>query len=201
MGIDLIVVNDGSTKNIENEKIAYLKQNIEHFTFVNNPINKGKGYAVKMGLLQSKADCYIFTDIDFPYLEVDVVNMYHNLIENQSDIVIGIRSEQYYNEVPSTRKRISLWYKSLIKFTLKIPTSDTQAGLKALSKKGKEQLLACYTNGYLFDLELVKRAAQKNLKITQTHIQVKPEIILSKMPFKTLLKELGSFLKIMFSKY
>lgn len=196
---EVILVNDGSIRGVNAKSISMLDENIAHFVYVNLNENRGKGFAVRAGAKQAKTERLIYTDVDFPYLEENLLKMYYSLRDQNSDLVIGLREEAYYKGIPSSRKRISLWYKALLKSLLKIPTSDTQAGLKALSSQAKICLLACKTDGYLFDLELIKRCALKNLKIEQQNIELKPGIVLSKMPFKTLLKEFFNFLKILFA--
>lgn len=194
----LIIVNDGSSKNVENKEIRYLKEHIPTLVFIDNNENKGKGYAIKCGIEKCTTDYAIYTDIDFPYLETDLANMYHYLIDKQADIVIGIRNESYYKDIPTARKNISKWYKQILKLILRIPTTDTQAGLKALSKKGVAEVLQCKTNTYLFDLELIKRCAINKLTIEQIPIHLKQGIVLSKMPIKILMKEFYNFVKILF---
>ncbi|MEZ4979698.1 MAG: glycosyltransferase family 2 protein [Chitinophagales bacterium] len=195
----VILVNDGSTRGVSAQSISKLEESIEHFVYVNQSENRGKGFAVRTGAALAKASCLIYTDVDFPYLEENLVKMYYSILNQNSDLVVGVREDAYYQGIPSSRKRISLWYKALLKKLLNIPTSDTQAGLKALSLHAKLCLLECKTDGYLFDLELIKKCSQKKLKINQEKIELKPGIILSKMPIKTLLKEFFNFLKILFS--
>lgn len=196
---EVILVNDGSTRGIKPKSISMLEEAIEHFVYLNQSINRGKGFAVRTGAAVAKAPCIIYTDVDFPYQEENLLNMYYSVHNQNSDLVIGLREDTYYQGIPNSRKRISLWYKALLKRLLNIPTSDTQAGLKALSAKAKACLLDCKTDGYLFDLELIKKCSQKKLNIDQQKIELKPGIILSKMPIKTLLKEFFNFLKILFS--
>ena len=69
IAIALIVVNDGSTKNVSDRSITYLKTELADFTYISYPQNRGKGYALRQGVSKVTTDLIIYTDIDFPYTE------------------------------------------------------------------------------------------------------------------------------------
>ena len=114
----------------------------------------------------------------------------------QAYVAIGIRSEEYYTHLPKARVRISKLLRWFIKKFLRIPTDDTQCGLKGFNKKGKEVFLQTTINRYLFDLEFIFLAARNNLSIQTVEVQLRPEVTLSKMNWKILIQEFGNFLKI-----
>lgn len=192
---NIILVNDGSTKGISEFEINFLKQNIPNFEFINLNENQGKGAALKKGFELSKNEYSIFTDIDFPYLESNIEAMVQKLEQN-ADIVIGIRNKTYYSKVPPLRSLLSSSFKKLLKILFKIPVTDTQAGLKAFSKKGKEILLQTETNRYLFDLELIKRSAKADLNFEYTDLTLKDNVVLSKISLKILWSEILNLIKI-----
>ena len=196
--ISIIIVNDGSSLGIKDSDISFLKKEIQNLEIIHLTQNMGKGYALRQGFQISKSEYSIFTDIDFPYLEHNLIDMYHQLLDG-SDITIGIRNENYYAKIPVSRKIISTSFKKLLKFVFRIPTSDTQAGLKGFSQKGKKYLLETTTNRYLFDLELIKRAAKdKSIKFSYSSLQLKDNIELSKLSYKILISEFGNLIKIFF---
>ena len=63
---ELIVVNDGSSSNIDESAIDFLKKSIADFRFESYSINRGKGAALRYGIEKATATKVIFTDIDFP---------------------------------------------------------------------------------------------------------------------------------------
>ena len=69
---------------------------------------------------------------------------------------------------------------------LRIPTDDTQCGLKGFNQVGREVFLSTTIQRYLFDLEFIFLAAQKNLRIATEEVQLRPDVILSKMNWKKL---------------
>lgn len=195
--IHLILVNDGSKKGIKDSEITFLKENISNFTYLDFQENNGKGFALREGFKLSKAEYAIFTDVDFPYEEENLLEMVQKLQEG-ADIVLGIRNQKYYAKVPWFRKVLSKSFKKLLKVLFQIPTSDTQAGLKAFSKKGKQYIFETTTNRYLFDLELIKRAAKnKTIQFDYVDLRLKDKIVLSKISLLILLKEFKNLIKIL----
>jgi glycosyltransferase involved in cell wall biosynthesis len=197
VSIKWILVNDGSTQNMSNDFIDRISKDLSHFQYINLLSNKGKGYATRKGMQQVDADGYIYTDIDFPYQNDDIVRMLKAL-QDGADLVIAKRSEQYYSKVSASRTWISKRFKGLIRLLFNIPTTDTQAGLKGLSPKAKNLLLQTKVDRYLFDLELVKLCAKKNLKIVELQVQLKEGVVLSKVSYKVLFTEFFNLLRIFF---
>jgi len=194
--IRLIVVNDGSSKEIKSD-LDFLQRKIPALIIESYLDNKGKGFAVRTGVARAEADKVIYTDIDFPYEENGFLSIYDSLQKNQCDVALGIRDEKYYENVPPARRFISKLLKSIIRLTLRTPTADTQAGLKGFNKKGREVFLKTTINRYLFDLEFIWLAAkQKDLRIACIPVKVKEGVLFRKMHFSILLTEAWNFLKI-----
>ncbi|MDZ4844870.1 MAG: glycosyltransferase family 2 protein [Chitinophagales bacterium] len=194
--IRLIVVNDGSSKEIKAD-LDFLQRKIPALIIESYLDNKGKGFAVRTGVARAEADKVIYTDIDFPYEENGFLSIYDSLQKNQCDVALGIRDENYYENVPPARRFISKLLKSIIRLTLRTPTADTQAGLKGFNKKGREVFLKTTINRYLFDLEFIWLAAkQKDLRIACIPVKVKEGVLFRKMHFSILLTEAWNFLKI-----
>jgi hypothetical protein len=124
------------------------------------------------------------------------LKIYSELKSENTDVVIGIRGEEYYTHLPQARVRISKLLRWFIKKFLRIPTDDTQCGLKGMNQKGKEVFLQTTINRYLFDLEFIFLSARKKLSIKTIEVELRPEIVLSKMNWKILLQEFRNFLKI-----
>lgn len=193
-----ILVNDGSSQKFEEEAIQLIDKSIGHFQFISLAKNKGKGFATRYGAQQLEALSYMYTDIDFPYKNEDFVKVYKSILEG-NDLVLAVRSAQYYEQISKGRTWISQRFKSIVALLFKIPTTDTQAGLKGLSRAGRAVLLETTVDRYLFDLELVKLAAKKKLKISEVAVHLKEGITLSDVSYKILFTELINLIKILFS--
>jgi glycosyltransferase involved in cell wall biosynthesis len=196
--LGLIIVNDGSgTIDIANSS-SQLTESIPGVELISYPENKGKGYALRVGVQASQADFVVYTDIDWPYQEKSIIELIRCL-ENGADVVIGIRDEAYYSQLPPARRRISKLLRKINSLIFRLRVDDTQAGLKGFRKHVKETFLATTIKRYLFDLEfLYLLSAQKNVKVEGIPIRLRPGVSFSKMNRKILFREGKNFLKIWF---
>ncbi len=101
---ELILVNDGSSRNI-NPELQKLSKEIAHCHLVNYTSNKGKGYAIREGVKKATGDFIVYTDVDFPYTNQSFVQIVEGL--NEADITIGTRGTSYYQNIPLHRAIIS----------------------------------------------------------------------------------------------
>lgn len=195
--ITVCLVNDGSTRNVNIEDFGKLADNMP-FRFISYTQNRGKGYALRQGVAACEdAEIIIFTDIDFPYQEADIVSMYEAICTEKWNILVGRRAENYYENVPKIRIFISKLLKFFIRFLLNIPINDTQCGLKGFDKIGKEIFLCTTIERYLFDLEFIYLAAKiKSIRLSSMEVELKPGIIFSRMNMNILLTEGWNFLKV-----
>ncbi len=194
--LSLIIVNDGSKSIINQEEINYIEKNIPQFRFVNYEINRGKGHALREGVKLSTADYIIYTDIDFPYIIKSLNDVFTELLKG-NDVVVGVRSAEYYKKVPKTRIIISKILKYFIKKSLGIYTTDTQCGLKGFNKKGKEVFLSTRIERYLFDLEFVYLSSKnKNIKINSSIVELREGVEFSTLNLRIILSESFNFLRV-----
>jgi len=198
--LTLILINDGSIKNINETSLVLLKNQISKFDYIEYKENKGKGFALRKGVKASKANSIIFTDIDFPY-ELDSMLAVFNELQNKTDVVLGHRNSKYYSKTPLFRMLISKTFRYLLKVFLRLRATDTQCGLKGFNSKGKEEFLQTSIDRFLFDLEFVKRCSQrKDLVIKPVSVTLKENVVFSQMNFKILAAEFLNFLMILVKK-
>ena len=126
----LIIVNDGSKKNIEKDG-DYIKSIIPETLWISYPENHGKGYALREAARHSDGDIIMYTDYDFPYTFGSMARMIEKLLTSEADAVVGNRDDSYYAHISPRRRRISIFLKSVNRILFSLPTNDTQCGLKA----------------------------------------------------------------------
>lgn len=191
--IHMIMVNDGSTSNV-NEGVAYLEQHIPDLQVVSYSPNKGKGYAIRNGIAHANGEYIIYTDIDFPYTNNSMVKVIEGL--DAFDVTVGTRGPSYYNNIPVHRAFISRLLRFLIKTSLRIPTNDTQGGLKGMRQHAKQVFLKTEINRYLFDLEFICLATRNKLSIGLIPVELNENTVVRKMNLKVVSKEMVNFFKV-----
>lgn len=197
---ELIIVNDGSTKEINAETVNQRLSGFSNVRYISYAANFGKGHALRRGVMETKGKLVVFTDIDFPYTTESFKTIYKALTDG-ADVAVGIRNREYYTHLPRARVYISKFLRFLIRKTLRIPTDDTQCGLKGFNLVGREIFMVTEIQRYLFDLEFIYLAARAKLNIQTRTVNLRDDVQLSHMNWKVLLHEGGNFLKIFFRAF
>lgn len=196
--INLILVNDGSVKNVTEKEIRCLRVLIPHLKFVSYKQNKGKGYALRKGVEKTVTDYCIYSDYDFPFgLEV-IQSMYHKL-QCGSDIVTGRRIDgNYFRSLPLKRCIVSRGLVMFNRFILNLPVYDTQAGIKGFNKFGKTLFLETTINRFLFDMEFILISSRvEGMVIKEVPVSITNETVLSNFGFSVLRQEMTNLMKIL----
>lgn len=151
---EIILVVDGfldktyeNAKSIKNKKIriyGYKK-------------NKGKGFAIKYGVLKAKGDIIGFIDAGMDLDPVEIPMMINIMDWNQADIVIGSKlhpdSKVRY---PFSRKILSWGYRTLTQVLFGFKVKDTQVGLKFFKKKAARDVFPrILVKSFAFDVEVL----------------------------------------------
>ena len=165
---DVIVVNDGSTDNT-----ASILASIEGIKVIDYPKNKGKGYALKLGLAKAYEWGYryaITIDSDGQHYADDIPVFIEKIEEKPDSLLIGARNLTADN-MPSkntfANKFSNFWYK--VETGEKL--SDTQSGFR-LYPLEKLQKIHLITRRYEFEVEIIVRAAWRGVNVENVPIKV-----------------------------
>jgi glycosyltransferase involved in cell wall biosynthesis len=196
----MYIVNDGSKSGIRTADIRFLSEKIAGFTYIDSPVNQGKGGALRDAVRLTTGKWVIYTDADYPYLMENAVEMFRLLSTDAADVVVGVRDEQYYDQLPLGRKIFSLSLKVMnYLFFPQLKVKDTQSGLKGFNQKGKEVFLKTRIPAFLFDMEFLVLASKRaDIRIQWIYVQARQGIVFSTMRAKTILIELFNFVSILF---
>lgn len=165
---EIIVVNDGST-----DETAKILASVEGIRVFGYPENKGKGYALKLGLQKAFEMGYryaITIDSDGQHYADDLPVFVERIMQVPDSLLIGARNLTADN-MPSkntfANKFSNFWYKVETGKTL----SDTQSGYR-LYPLEKLQHIRFLTRRYEFEVEIIVRAAWRGINVENVPIKV-----------------------------
>lgn len=195
----LILANDASTNSIGGSSLDKIQMKYSNTIVLSHTINKGKGQALRSGMIGSDADYILYTDYDFPYSVTSMVKLINEVVEHHYPIAIAKRNNTYYQNISKSRRMLSKFLQSVNKLLLRLPVSDTQGGLKMFHKDLKNIFLSTTINRYLIDVDFLKRVHKKGYGIHLVEVELRPDIVLTKVSNMKLKNELLDYLKLIFS--
>src|SRR5689334_9305023 len=172
---ELIVVNDGSTdatsaiarKNLANAKIA--TRLLENFP------NRGKGAAVRAGLLAAQKPIGLFFDADLSTPLEETPKVIEPIARGELDIAFGSRaidSSLIGQHQPWRREYAGRVFNLLVRVATGLPFWDTQCGFKAFRLDVCRPILeAARVDGFAFDVELLYLAQRAGLRIREIPVR------------------------------
>lgn len=174
-GIDyeLIPVNDGSPDNTGDE-IRRAAEADPKIVPVSYDVNRGKGGAIKEGVMSSKGDVVGFLDADLDLSPDHVPAFLKAMEETGSDVVIGSKMHKDSElEYPVARKIFSLCYFIMLKVLFGLKTKDTQTGVKLYKGDLLRSIVPVMkVKGYAFDIEMLALAVRKGASVTEMPVRV-----------------------------
>lgn len=168
---ELIISDDGSTD--KTEKVAR-GINDSHLRIIGHKPNKGKGCAVREGILAAEGDIVVYTDADLAYGIEAVGELIKKLNDEGTEIAIGSRKlhPEGFEDYPLIRLLASRLF-SFLTGLLAGFHYDTQCGLKAFSLRSAKQIFSrCKSDGFAFDFEVMMLAKGLSFSVTQLPVKI-----------------------------
>jgi dolichol-phosphate mannosyltransferase len=165
---ELIVVNDGSTDdtlNILKRLVPVYEE--QHLRILSYTPNRGKGYAVRHGILHSRGEVVMFLDGDLD-ISPDLIKDYVEKLGTADLVIASKRHPGSSVKVPTSRLIMSKAFNLIVNLATGINQSDTQAGFKV----GKGEIMRTIfknvnVNRYAFDIELFTIASVLRYRIQE----------------------------------
>lgn len=169
----LYVINDGSADNTEQLAVRLLSQYGLRGKVLGYDINRGKGHAVRHGVLHSReADCYYLADSDLSASWDVLIELFEVLDQTDADCVVGSRATQGAEvSTKFSRKFAGRLSNFLINIVLHTGVKDTQCGYKLFRNNCLPAFQAQILNRYGYDFELLYLLRKLNGKIVEHGIR------------------------------
>ena len=171
---EILFSDDGSTDGCAGIVSEHTQSHPE-IRLLCHPENRGKGAAVREGMLSARGEYIVFTDCDLAYGTKSVTDIFAALRLGENDIVIGSRTltTDGYGGYSELRKFISKNYLTLIKTVSGFSHTDSQCGIKGFTSEAAKRIFSlCRTDGFAFDLEALMLAEKLGYKVGEIPVCV-----------------------------
>jgi len=172
---ELIVVNDGSTDTTAKiAREALVTAKVATRLLENFP-NRGKGAAVRAGLLAAQKPIGLFFDADLSTPLEETPKVIEPIARGELDIAFGSRAidrSLIGQHQPWRREYAGRVFNLLVRVATGLPFWDTQCGFKAFRLDVCRPILeAARIDGFAFDVELLYLAQRAGLRIREIPVR------------------------------
>jgi glycosyltransferase involved in cell wall biosynthesis len=164
---EIFVSDDGSTDGTADT----LGPRFPHVTFLRDPVNRGKGAAVRRGMLAARGRLVLFSDADLSTPIEELGPMREALERGGHAIVIASRA------LPSSRVELhQAWWRetsgksfnALVRFLSGLSFRDTQCGFKLFTGEASRAVFGlARSDGFAFDVEVLMIARALGLSVLE----------------------------------
>ena len=174
--LELLVVDDGSTDATASvaEQILADARHVQT-RVLRYPVNRGKGYAVRYGLLAARAPIAIFSDADLSTPISELPKLLGGIVRGDADLTFGSRAlDRTLIGVRQSRPRElgGRAFNLVLRLATGLPFWDTQCGFKAFRMKVCRPLIEAGTiDGFGFDIELLYEAHRAGLRMREIPVR------------------------------
>src|SRR3954471_15211374 len=172
---ELIVVNDGSTDGTGAIARQKLKSAQVATRLLENFPNRGKGGAVRSGLLAARTPIGLFSDADLSTPLEETPKLIEPIANGEVDIAFGSRAldrRLIGVHQPWRREQGGRVFNLLVRLSSGLPFWDTQCGFKAFRLDVCRPILeAARIEGFAFDVELLLLAQRAGLQLREIPVR------------------------------
>jgi dolichyl-phosphate beta-glucosyltransferase len=165
---EIIVSDDGS----RDRTAAIARELLEGFPHqvLVTPQNRGKGYAVRQGMLAAGGDHVLFTDADLS-TPIEEVSRFLAHLEKDQDVVIGSRAlsgSQIEVHQNFLREAMGKIFNRIAQMWTFKGIHDSQCGFKCFRREAAQKLFSLQKlDGFSFDVEIVYLAQKLGLRLLE----------------------------------
>jgi dolichyl-phosphate beta-glucosyltransferase len=145
-------------------------------TVIGNDVQRGKGYAVRTGMLRARGEIAFFMDAD---LSTPLAEMERFIARFSAsppvDVLVGNRQHarsEILTQQHFLRRGMGQTFNVILRFIAGIRLADTQCGFKAFRRTAREAIFALQKlDGFAFDVEVILLAERLGFAVGDMPVQ------------------------------
>lgn len=188
LNYEIICVVDGDVDKTFKEAKKIRNRRIKVISYSHN---RGKGYAVRFGMVRAKGDLISFLDAGMEISPDSIMMLMAHMQWYNADVIVGSKRHPVSKvNYPLRRHVFSIGYHILVKLLFGLSVKDTQSGIKVFRRRVIEKVLPrLLVKKYAMDIELLAVANHLGFKrIYEAPIEVKFNKRTSRINWKTIMR-------------
>ncbi len=178
LSAELLIVDDGSRDATREVAKAFARDKdwvrvVYYDDGENRPVNRGKGFAVRQGVLASVGCEVIFSDADLSYPVEELEKLLPPVTRGECDIALASRAlpESESAHQPWYRELMGRTFNKLVRIVIRTNIRDTQCGFKAFHGDVARHLFAlAKIDGFGFDTEIIYLAGKFGYRVLEVGV-------------------------------
>jgi len=168
----VVVVEKGTDRTPEIVEEA--SANDSRFRLVANPVARGKGYAVRTGMLKASGDIIFFMDADLS-VPLKFVELFLPSFKDGADVAFGSRQHpesKIVRSQPIRRVLAGRLFNLCLRMAGATTSHDTQCGFKAFRHQASREIFSRATiDGFGFDVEILALAGALGFRTVELPVE------------------------------
>jgi dolichyl-phosphate beta-glucosyltransferase len=169
----VVVVSDGSTDKTDEIVDRFVAEHTGFELKAYSP-NRGKGYAVRTGMLETEAELLLFCDADLATPQEETEKLLARMRAG-ADVAIGsrpLRDSRLERRQPLYREYLGRAFNKLVQMIGIRGIDDTQCGFKMFTRQAATEIFErCTLDTFSFDFEALMIARDLGLRIDEVPIR------------------------------
>lgn len=166
---EIIVVDDGSDDGTA-ERLRDHEGPVRIFT---NPVNEGKGAAVRVGLANATGDIILLQDADLETDPNEYLNLLMPILEGETSVVYGSRFLDGNNSVPAVRRLANWTLTSLSNVVLGTRLTDMETAYKVFTREVASSF-ELESNRFEIEPEITAKICSSGFGIREVPVSYRP---------------------------